>query len=60
MSEDRRRRIDEARQKQPIEELRRKARKARERANLWSQEELDLAKARARSFMRFIRGASAP
>lgn len=45
---DRERRISDSRQHQPIEELRRKADKAINRANLWTQEEIDFAFARAR------------
>jgi len=37
-----------ARQAQPIEELRRKADKACRRANIWTVEELDYAKAHGR------------
>jgi hypothetical protein len=46
---DRKARIAEARLNQPLEELVRKATKARTRSNLWQQEELDLAKAKGRA-----------
>jgi hypothetical protein len=45
---DRQERIKKARQAQPRQELHRKAEKARNRANLYSQEELDYAAARAK------------
>lgn len=41
-------RIREFRLRQPVAELRRKAEKSRERANLHTREELDLAEAKAR------------
>ena len=41
-------RITEMRLKQPLEELERKARKAVMRSQIWSQEELDFARARGR------------
>ena len=42
--------LDAARKKQPVEELRRKAQKAKGRhsKNFWIQEEIDLADAEAR------------
>jgi hypothetical protein len=49
MDEQRRQRIAEARLRQPIEELDRKAAKAATRARLWTQEELDCADVRARA-----------
>jgi len=47
-------RIREARLHQPIEELKRKADKSRERANLYSQEEIDLADAEARELVAYF------
>lgn len=46
--------IREARQRQPMAELERKAWKAKERARLWTQEELDLAAARAQDMIRYF------
>ncbi|KKL25214.1 hypothetical protein LCGC14_2407550 [marine sediment metagenome] len=46
--------IKEYRLHQPLEELKRKARKARERANLWTVEELDYAQAQAREIRKII------
>ena len=40
--------IKERRLRQPIEELERKADKSHERANIWTQEEIDLCNAKAR------------
>ena len=48
-------RIKESRIKQPISELKRKAEKARERANIWTVEELDYADARARELLAKIK-----
>lgn len=47
MSIQRKERIREFRLRQPQEELDRKADKARERSNLWTQEELDAADKKA-------------
>jgi hypothetical protein len=46
--------IELYRQDQPIEELRRKAEKARCRSNLWTQEELDLADKEAAELYRYF------
>jgi hypothetical protein len=54
MSLDRAMRIELYRLDQPIEELRRKAEKARCKSNLWTQEELDLADAEASELHRQI------
>lgn len=53
-------RIAEYRRRQPIAELRRKAEKACERANLWSQEELDLANAEAKEMADFFASIARP
>ena len=45
---EREKKIREYRLKQPLEELKRKRDKSVERANIWSQEELDYASAKAR------------
>lgn len=47
--------IRAARLRQPIEELERKAKKARERANIWTQEELDWAMKYAEELSRELR-----
>lgn len=49
-------RIREARLRQPIEELERKALKACNRANLWTAEELDFAAARGRALADALAG----
>jgi hypothetical protein len=54
MSLDRRMVIELHRQSQPIEELRRKAEKARCKSNIWTQEELDLADVEADELHRAI------
>jgi hypothetical protein len=54
MSLDRAMRIELYRLDQPIEELRRKAEKARRRDNIWTQEELDWADAEASELHRQI------
>lgn len=43
------------RKQQPIAELERKAKKAKCRSNLWTQEELDFAAARALQFLLGLR-----
>lgn len=43
--------------KQSTEELKRKAEKARERANIWTQEELDYAKRRGQEIAESIKWA---
>ena len=54
MSAEREEKIREFRLKQPLDELERKADKARERSKLWSQEELDAATAQARDFTKWL------
>lgn len=56
MSAEREERIRQYRLKQPQAELDRKADKARERANLWTQEELDAADRQAREWIEFFNG----
>ncbi len=49
--------VDEYRQRQPLVELERKAKKAR-RPGWWTQEDIDLAKAEARNLVKFFERAS--
>jgi len=49
------RKIDKARRSQPIQELKRKAKKACRRQNIWTEEEIDLADAEAREIMKRFR-----
>jgi len=52
--------IDVHRQQQPISELQRKADKAEcRRSKLWTQEELDLAKAKAMEWVEYFADAEA-
>lgn len=55
MSEARLALIREKRLKQPVEELLRKAVKSRERANLFTQEELDYADVEAKELYEYFR-----
>lgn len=48
--------IDEHRQHQTLDELERKAKKAR-RPGWWTQEDIDLAKAEAREMVKFFKEA---
>lgn len=50
-------RIREARLSQPIAELERKANKAICRSNLWTAEELDLARAQGRKMHEALKGS---
>lgn len=52
---DRERRIEQYRIAQPIEELQRKAEKAKRRSGLWTQEELDIAGVEARIMAAWFR-----
>ncbi len=47
-------RIRQFRLRQPIEELRRKSDKSRDRANLYTQEELDYAGAKAKELFKSL------
>lgn len=55
MSDDRAKQIEEARLRQSSDELQRKADKARNRARLWTQEELDMARVQSRELIRQLR-----
>lgn len=56
MTAEREARIREYRLRQPITELQRKADKSRDRARLWTQEELDASEVEAAELCRFLNG----
>ena len=48
--------IREAREQQPVSELKRKADKAQRRQNIWTQEDMDWAKAKADEMSSWLQG----